>query len=181
VPSVRSCSRNPQILLSVGDDRSQLRLHFPPALRNFGSIPVTYIAHREPCTDVSPCRWMLPPSTAPLSPPPCFALRSTFLATLCLHAHKNQRDLVVYLHQAAWTPTVATWLTPSTPSFPILAGPHCQTVRKYLPPSLATAMHLHRTARTSDLPNNPQLTRPDVALAISSSTVQPTTRHLSPR
>jgi hypothetical protein len=33
------------------NDRSQLRLHFPPALRNFGPSTVTYIAHREPCTD----------------------------------------------------------------------------------------------------------------------------------
>ena len=113
---------------------------------------VTYVAYRDPKTGL----YLMPMNATPYPTPPPVPTAALCLdpgkaniwEPQCLHAHKmqSQRDLVMYLHQAAYSPAVTTWCDAINANFyETWPGLTAKLVRKCLPPSLATAKgHLHQ-------------------------------------
>jgi hypothetical protein len=135
VPSVRSVSRNPQILLSVGqmtDHSFVCTFH-----QHYATLVPSGHLHRPPRTAPTciSCRWP-PPSTAPCPTAagwPSFDL----LWQPCLHALVQSRPRVAFTRRM--DPNCCHLVgRHQLPVFVLWAS--LQAVRKYLPPSLDTAM-----------------------------------------
>ena len=101
------------------------------------------------------------------------------------YTQKTLRDLVIYLHQAAFSPVTSTWIKAIDEGyFTTWPGLTSELVRKHLPKSIATAKgHMRKTKmniRSTKSISPPSATTTNIPAAMTSKTDQTSVVHIKP-